>query len=205
MRALPSNRLTRKTDPRLVTPVVVFLIFLAGVLVFGLFVGTPERNWIVWKGVAVFLPVACLMLTPAYFSDLGYQVGWDEEGIYARSAGWRFEALAALNLSPSDRMIRDDTRRKGPSGWFERLPITFMRFGDITSIGDPAISKQPDRPTVYIKGRPETSGLYNDLIGIDLESFTRGSVLELMEVLHSKRPDLVPQGWAKPLARRRGG
>lgn len=202
MRPLRTNKLTRRTDPRLVTLVVVFLIFLLGVLVFGLAVATPERNLIVWKGLAVALPCLALLLAPAYLSDRGYQVCWDDEGVYARLPGWRFEALTSSQLSPSDELVRDYRRPKRLFGWFTRPPTTYMKFGDILSVGDPAIGARGERPTIYISGHAEPAGLYNNLIGIDLESFTRDSVLDLLEVLRSRRPDLVPQGWAKQLAQR---
>ena len=203
VRQLPPTLLKRKPDPRLVTVVVLFFVFWAGIHIFGLLVATPERNWVVWRGDAIALPLLALLIAPAVLSDKGYKVGWDDEGIYAQLPGWRFEALTSSRLSSGDRIARDYERRKGLAGWLERPPISFMRFGDIASVGDPSISAKGERPTIYISGRAQPAGIYNDLIGIDLDSFKRSSVLDLLEVIHSRRPDLVPQGWAKQLQKRR--
>jgi len=139
----------------------------------------------------VAVPSLGLILLPMYLSDRGYQVGWDEDGIYARMPGFRFEAILRRGS-----FERDYGRRPGFFGWFSYPPVTFMRYGDIVSIGALPIDKRGARAshkpnsTVYIAGTVSPPGLYNDLIGIDLDSFKRNSVHEFMSVLRSRRPDL---------------
>ena len=199
MRQLPPNLLQRKLDPRLVMVSLILLLGFGGILIIGLIAGTPHGRSVVFGNLPIGLLLSAVLLAPWFLSDRGYQVGWDDEGVYARLGGWRFEAL----LSRDDEVARDFGRPRGLLGWFTRPPVSFIRYADIVSIGRPATPKSgPERPAVYINGQASPPGLYHDLIGIDLESFTRSSVLELMDVLRSKRPDIVTRVGLSELVKR---
>ena len=176
--------------------ITILILFLVPIGILSIFATQEARNTVL-KGMLVAIPALGLILLPMYLADRGYQVGWDADGIYARMPGFRFEA--AFHRGSFER---DYERRAGIFGWLSYPPVTFMRYGDVTSIGglpaDKGVRKRATHKpnsTVYIAGSASPAGLYNDLIAIDLDSFGSSSVHEFMSMLRSRRPDLMPASW----------
>jgi hypothetical protein len=209
---LPENRVQRVIDPRLMMVIIISGMMFLLLVSLSIFAKSPHsilENLMGLPSIALFFVA---VITPWYFYNRGYQVGWDDEGVYFRMPGLRVEAYFSQegdgdNIA-RDHIARDYGRRSGLLGWFTWPGVSFMRYEDMVAIdGQPDKRHGGDAPfrvrsALYISGKAEPAGIYNDLIGLDYSSFKRESFLDFMQVLYSKRPELVPKGWAKQIAKR---
>ncbi len=204
MNQLPTNLLKRNIDPRLMMTIIILGIGYGFLIVMSFFAVSPEAQS---NGLKEMPNIALAFILPLllwYLYDRGYQVGWDDTGVYVRLPGFRLEGV----FSTADRLARDYGRPPGLLGWFTYPGISFMRYEDMVSL-----SGNPDKrlggkaryraaAALYISGAANPPGIYNNLIGLDFDSFKRESFLDFMEVLYSKRPELVPKGWVKQIKKR---
>lgn len=199
MNKLPENLVKRVIDPPLMMAIVIaslIWLLLAGLSVFA---KSPHSAWENLSGLPIIGLVFSGLIAPWYLYDRGYQVGWDDSGVYVRIAGIRLEAL----FDERDRIARDYGRRPGLLGWLTYPGVGFMSYDDMASIdGKPdkrvgGNVRYKVRAALYISGKADPAGIYNDLIGLDFSSFKRESLLEFMHVLYGKRPELSPDHWVK--------
>lgn len=202
---LPDNLLKRNIDPRLMMTMIIIGIMVLFILSLPIFVTTtPQAEENFWREFPKLPLALAVLILPWYLYDRGYQVGWDDEGVYFRLFGFRFEAA----FRSAARLERDSGRSPGLLGWFTYHAVSFMRYEDMVSLDGKSDKRLGGtaryRPSaaLYISGTANPPGLYDNLIGIDFDSFKRESILDFMEVLYGKRPELVPKGWVKQIEKR---
>jgi hypothetical protein len=195
---LPKRCLKRTTDPRLLVVTIGLVSMLAACFLLGLTATADARHTILtalpWM---VAFVSACLL--PLYLSDRRYQVGFDDNGVFMRMPGFRWEALLSKGV-----VERDHSRKPGILGWFGPAPVSFMPYDKIDHIEVGQIDRRVGGPArhspnaaFYLIGEATPAGAYQNMIGVDLDSFRLDSVRELQRALASKRPDLTPEQWTR--------
>jgi hypothetical protein len=194
----------RKIHPRYMVALVIGILVVIFYILLAIYMGIKKNDFGEFLYVITFLLEASLLgvplLTWIIQDDFGYQVYWDEEAIYMRAGSWRF--------SPIYKGFRDVQRPPGLFWWLSRGPLSKMRYEDMIKLsGDPdkrlgGEARYTPEAFLYLTGKVTPPGLYKDMIAIGLDYFHRDSLLDFMENLKGKRPDLVPKGWTKQLAKR---
>jgi len=166
---------------------------------FGVFASTAEARHTILSSLPWMALFAVVVMIPAYVSDRRYQVGFDDNGVYMRMPGFRWEALLAKGV-----VERDQGRRPGLLGWFGSGPVAFMAYGKIERIEADQVDQRlggsarySPNAALYLIGEVIPTGAYRNMVGIDVDSFALEDVHGLQRILASKRPDLTPSAWSR--------